>query len=94
MYMQIFLGQYTQMGMFYLKYCIPLFKGLAHAFMICVLLDSILAGSIMTDELMYFLLSFQEVLPWSKCPEEYKHLCIFNKTSSKNYSHPALIFWR
>ncbi|GJQ77218.1 hypothetical protein Trydic_g14887 [Trypoxylus dichotomus] len=95
-YMQIALGQYTQMGMFYFKYCIPLFKGLAYTFMVCVLLQTILAGFIMTDKLMYFLLTFQTTLPWSQCPDEYEGLCIVNSTRLPHTSnfHKSYVFWR
>ncbi|KAK9695435.1 Sodium:neurotransmitter symporter family [Popillia japonica] len=93
MYMQIVLGQYTTMGMFNLRYCIPLSRGLPYSFMVSVFLETLLTGYFMTDELMYFLLSFQTVLPWTVCPK-YQNISCLNGKSNKTGLHTAFAFWK
>lgn len=67
LYMQVSLGKYTQNSILNFQYMIPLTKGLGYMFLLNVAISAIKCVYLLTDVLLYFLLSFQLELPWSKC---------------------------
>ncbi|GJQ87549.1 hypothetical protein Trydic_g4820 [Trypoxylus dichotomus] len=66
-YMQMFLGQYTQMSMVHLRHMIPFGHGLIYTSLIIVFLYTIKYGMSLGDYFLYFLLSWQRNLPWMIC---------------------------
>lgn len=103
-YMQVYLGQYTQMGVLNLRQCLPIARGLSMSLVINGLLQVIKLGLLMTDFLMYFLVCLQTELPWTHCHADYKNQCYFMDKSviSKekiNFNRndtfpPAYVYWR
>ncbi|KAI4469843.1 dorsal-ventral patterning protein tolloid-related-related [Holotrichia oblita] len=62
--------------------------------MVSVFLETLLTGYFMTDELMYFLLSFQTVLPWSVCPKDQNISCFNGTGANETGVHKAFAFWK
>lgn len=69
LYMQISLGKYTQNSIINMQYMIPIMKGLGYMFLVNVIISCIKCIYYIGDLLLYFLLSFQLSLPWSKCQD-------------------------
>lgn len=102
MYMEIILGQYTSLGTTQLVYLSPISHGLGYTLLTAVLLRSLRACYVLTDSLLYFLISFQSNLQWLLCPPktrnkcwdpEYVNLCS-GKCNFNNKEMSSIYYWR
>lgn len=72
-YMQMFLGQYTQVGMVHLRHMVPFGHGVIYTALITVFLYTIKYGMFFGDLCLYFLLAWQKHLPWMMCHNQEKN---------------------
>lgn len=75
LYMQVMLGQYTQMGVILFKHLVPIGHGLAHSFIGNVFLKSVARGMFISTLLVYLLTSFNTELEWLRCPKSHNNTC-------------------
>ncbi|XP_022919585.1 sodium-dependent dopamine transporter-like [Onthophagus taurus] len=67
-YMQLLLGQYTQLGVISLKYLSPIAHGVAIVFIMNLFLRTIRQSILLDDAIVYFITSMQSELQWLMCP--------------------------
>lgn len=98
-YMQVVVGQYSQLGVLFFKYLTPIGHGIGYLMCINTFWGCIYQGVNMGDISLYFLSSLESELPWMKCPETHDTCWVTNKncttnclTSEKKLS--AFVFWR
>lgn len=84
--MEMFLGQYTQMGMVYLKYMVPFGHGLTYTALLIVFFYTVRYGMFFGDYCVYFLLAWQKYLPWMGC-----HGLERDKLWGNCYNHTSVV---
>lgn len=68
--MQVIIGQYSHLGVTFMKYLIPIGHGLSYILCINAVIDTVINGIIMGNIIMYLLSSMQKKLPWMYCPTD------------------------
>lgn len=76
LYMQLIIGQYTQVGPINFRYINPLTHGLSYMFILACILEIVLSATYLIDSMMYLLLSMQKHLEWMECRDEYEEVCL------------------
>lgn len=74
-YMQVVIGQYSQLGVTFMKHLIPIGHGLSYILCINALIDTVVNGLIMGDIIMYTIGSLQKELLWMDCPPNHLEGC-------------------
>lgn len=80
-YMQVVIGQYSQLGATFMKHMIPIGHGFSYILAINAATDTIENGIIMGNIIMYLLSTVQAKLLWMYCPENHKEGCWGRDTS-------------
>lgn len=80
--MQIVIGQYSQLGVTFMKHLMPIGHGFSYILCINAAIDSIENGVILGNIIMYLLSSVQRQILWMECPSEHKQNC-FGKNTDK-----------
>lgn len=99
-YMQLTIGQYTQMGPIHFKHINPLMHGLGYVFIITCMIEIIQTNTYLADNLLYFLLTLQQELQWMIC-RGYKETCLDYKAIhschdcvKENTDLSAQLYWK
>ncbi|XP_076240764.1 sodium-dependent nutrient amino acid transporter 1 [Calliopsis andreniformis] len=82
-YMEMILGQFSSRSCVEIWSVSPAFKGIGYGIAIAVFAVVTYYCSLMALTLYYMLASFQPVLPWAFCWEEWGNIC-FDSTSNSN----------
>lgn len=98
-YMQIVVGQYSQLGVIFFKYLTPIGHGIGFALCINSIWSCIVKGVFMGDFSLYFLSAMKSELPWMKCPENHPKCWVSSKNCTSNCFSTekklsSFVFWR
>lgn len=98
-YMQVVVGQYSQLGVLFFKYLTPIGHGIGFLMCINTFWACINQGVNMGDVSLYFLSAMETELPWMKCPKDNDNCWVFDKACVSNCLTPeknlsAFVFWR
>ncbi|GJQ77219.1 DAT [Trypoxylus dichotomus] len=74
-YMQVIMGQYTQMGLVVYRHLIPIGHGLAYVYILLIFGKIVDISMDLSAYLLYFLMIFRSKLDWLICPPEYEAEC-------------------
>lgn len=74
-YMQVVMGQYTQLGVSVFKYLAPIGHGIGYTMLLNALLRCTYYGVLMADFAMFFITSVRAELQWMVCPEGSEDYC-------------------
>ncbi|XP_065167552.1 sodium-dependent neutral amino acid transporter B(0)AT1-like isoform X2 [Atheta coriaria] len=93
-YMEIVLGQYTNMGVFHIKHLMPIAQGMSYTFILQVLATTTLSTILMTQYLNYAMIIgarslHGQGLPWLECPKNYSDIC-YNPQSPCEGDEPCI----
>lgn len=88
-YMQVVIGQYSQLGATFMKHMIPIGHGFSYILAINAATDTIENGIIMGNIVMYLLSTVQEQLLWMNCPVNHNEGC-WGKESIRNCSKDCI----
>lgn len=75
-FMEMVIGQFSSRGSVKVFDCVPAMRGVGVGQIVSVAIVATYYSSLMAMTLSYFASSFQEVLPWSMCKEEWNTTCI------------------
>lgn len=73
--MQVVIGQYSQLGVTFMKYLIPIGHGLSYVLCVNTMVDTVVNGLTMGDIAMYLLSTMQKRLSWMRCPQGSERGC-------------------
>lgn len=101
-YIQLLIGQYTQLGVTCIKYLVPIAHGVHYILSLITIVNAYLMGTDMADFFMYFLNCMQANMQWMYCPPDSEDRCWgaeyagdCNETCIKPNMHlSAYIFWK
>lgn len=98
-YMQIIVGQYSQLGVVFFKHLTPIGHGIGFVLCINTFWSCILKSVVMADVSLYLLSSLKAELPWMKCPPNNKNCWVVNGACTRNCFTPdknlsAFVFWQ
>ncbi|XP_054009969.1 sodium-dependent nutrient amino acid transporter 1-like [Hylaeus anthracinus] len=98
-YMEMILGQFSSRSCVEVWSVVPGFKGIGYGVTVSVFSVVTYYCSLMSLTMYYLLASFQSVLPWAVCWEEWGNVCFdstsaSNATSNVNKSSSAELYFR
>lgn len=98
LYMQLLLGQYTQLGTILFKYLSPIGHGVGFVLISNLFLKTIRNSLLLNDSVFYFMSSFRSELQWMNCSPRYKIPCWDKSKKCKNcinstYYMPGYIYF-
>lgn len=73
--MQVIIGQYSQLGVSFMKHLVPIGHGFSYVLCINAVIDSIENGLVLGNIIMYLLSSVQRELLWMECPKKHMENC-------------------
>lgn len=89
--MEMVFGQFSSRGSVKVFDCVPAMRGVGVGQIVSVAIVATYYSSLMALTLSYFANSFQEVLPWSKCKDEWNMTCIPSDIST-NDNHTNMMW--
>lgn len=99
-YLQILMGQYSQLGAIFFKHMSPIGHGIGYAFLLNSFVWCCHYGIIMGDSLMYLMACIDSELNWMVCPNASKVRCWdMNYDCKKNcigedVDTSAYVYWK
>lgn len=83
-FMEMVIGQFSSRGSVKVFDCVPAMRGVGVGQIVSVAIVATYYSSLMALTLSYFANSFQEILPWSKCKDEWNVACIPSEITADN----------
>lgn len=83
-FMEMVIGQFSSRGSVKVFDCVPAMRGVGVGQIVSVAIVATYYSSLMALTLSYFANSFQEILPWSKCKDEWNVTCIPSATATSD----------
>ncbi|KAF2885826.1 hypothetical protein ILUMI_20347, partial [Ignelater luminosus] len=99
-YLQILMGQYSQLGAIFFKHMSPVGHGIGYAFLLNSFVWCCSYGMLMADFLMYCLACIDPELKWMVCPANSTQKCWDSKSDcmkdciNENVSISAYVYWK
>lgn len=99
-YMQVVMGQYSQVGIILYKHNCPIGHGVGYALLFNSFLWCCYYGIQMADFLMYFLACIDVQLHWLVCPKGAQSRCwsanseCYQNCLSENISIASYVYWK
>lgn len=85
-YLEILLGQFSSKGCIKVYDMAPAVRGVGFGQCICTIIVLSIYSSVMALTIRYFLASFYDPLPWSRCKMEWNTTCIDSDVKNGNFS--------